>query len=272
MRRSAPDGAGWHAVHMATNPTTIDVPFPGEEALQVRIALGPCRVRIARGAGGAWASGRYEDPTGFLPLAVTREAGRLSLSHTPAAGTPSHITRAPSLDLQLGTARPYQLILEGGANETVADLGGLPLTRLTVRHGAGKSDLDFSAPNPGEMAELDVASGGVAMDLRNLANANFARMSVAGGAAQYRLDFGGQLRRDGEVRLNTGVASIELSLPAATPAVVRSESILGGLTVGDGFVTRQGAYWNEAAAAGRTPRLTIAITSVLGAVKVQATS
>jgi len=254
---------------MASNPTDIAVPFPDADPLRLRILLGPCRVRIGPGASGAWASGRYDDPTGMLPLHVTADGGQLTLSQSTTMGAPSKLTRAPHLELEIGTDRPYELSLEGGANETVADLGGLPVTRLTLRHGAGKTDIDFTAPNPEEMSSFDVAAGGVAMDLRNLANANFAHMAVSGGAAQYRLDFGGRLRRDGEVRLNTGVAAIELSVPAGTAARVRSESVLGAMDVGDGFATREGAYWNESAMAGRDPSLLITVTSVFGSVKVR---
>ena len=254
---------------MASKSTDIAIPFPEADQLRLRILLGPCRVRIGPGASGAWASGRYDDPTGLLPLHVTADGGQLTLSQSTSMGTPSRLTRAPLLELEIGGGRPYELSIEGGANETVADLGGLPLTRLTLRHGAGKSDMDFSAPNPEEMSSFDVAAGGVAMDLRNLANANFTQMAVSGGAAQYRLDFGGELRRDAEVRLNTGVAAIELTVPAATAARLRSESVLGGLDVGDGFMTREGAFWNEAAVAGRQPSLTIAVTSVFGSVKVR---
>lgn len=257
---------------MAISATPIDLAFPedaGGDPLELRIALGPCRVRISPGTGPLWASGRYEDPTGVLPLQVTQEGRRARISQSPSARSMPSSARPPSLDLQLGTGRPYQLELDGGANETVADLGGIPLTRLVVRHGAGRSDLDFSRPNPTDMAVLEIAAGGVAMDLRNLANANFAEMTVSGGAAQYRVDFGGQLRRDAEVKLNAGVASVEVRLPAATPARLRSESVLGAVDVGDGFTTREGAYWNAAAAAGAAPMLRITVNSVLGAVTVR---
>ena len=259
---------------MAISATPIDLAFPdgpGGDALELRIALGPCRVRIGTGTGPLWATGRYEDPTGVLPLHVTQDGPRARLSQSPTARAVPSSARPPSLDLQLGTARPYQLVIDGGANETVADLGGIPLTRLAFHHGAGRSDVDFSRPNPADMAALEIAAGGVAMDLRNLANANFAEMAVSGGAAQYRVEFGGELRRDGEVKINAGVASVEVRIPAATPARVRSESLLGSLDVGDGFVTREGAYWNEAAASGRTPALRIAVNSVLGAVTVRST-
>jgi hypothetical protein len=257
---------------MAISATPIDLAFPDASAgdpLELRIALGPCRVHVAAGTGPLWVTGRYEDPTGMLPVQVTQDGPRGRLSQAPTARSLPASARPPVLDLQLGTARPYQLVFDGGANEVVADLGGVPLTRLTVHHGAGRFDLDFSRPNTAEMAVLEIAAGGVAMDLRNLANANFAEMTVSGGAAQYRIDFGGELRRDGEVKLNAGVASVEVRLPAGTPARIRSESVLGAMDVGDGFVTREGAYWNEAAAAGRTPILRVAINAVLGAVSVR---
>lgn len=259
---------------MAISATPIDLAFPDASAgdpLELRIALGPCRVHIAAGTGPLWATGRYEDPTGLLPMQVTQDGPRARLSQAPTARSLPASARPPSLDLQLGTARPYQLVIDGGANDAVADLGGIPLTRLVVHHGAGRFDLGFSRPNATEMAALEIAAGGVAMDLRNMANANFAEMTVSGGAAQYRIDFGGELRRDGEVKLNAGVASVELRLPAGTAARVRSESLLGALDVGDGFVTREGAYWNEAAAAGRTPMLRLTVNSVLGAVTVRST-
>jgi hypothetical protein len=259
---------------MAISATPIDLAFPdgsGGDPLELRIALGPCRVRIGAGTGPLWATGHYEDPTGVLPLHVTQDGPRARLSQSPTARSMPSSARPPSLDLQLGAARPYQLVIDGGANETVADLGGIPLTRLVFHHGAGRSEVDFSRPNPTEMAALEIAAGGVTMDLRNLANANFAEMTVSGGAAQYRIDFGGELRRDGEVKLNAGVASVEVRLPAATPARLRSESLLGALDVGDGFVTREGAYWNEAAASGRSPALRITVNSVLGAVTVRST-
>ncbi|HXM57006.1 MAG TPA: hypothetical protein VOB72_16520, partial [Candidatus Dormibacteraeota bacterium] len=92
---------------------------------------------------------------------------------------------------------------------------------------------------------------------------------ASGGAGQYRLDFGGELKRDAAVRLNTGVASVELRLPAGTAAQVRTETVLGSMDVGDGFVTREGGYWNEAAAAGRTPLIRIVVNSVLGSVSLR---
>jgi hypothetical protein len=43
------------------------------------------------------------------------------------------------------------------------------------------------------------------------------------------------------------------------------------MDVGDGFVTREGAYWNQAGAAGGSPVIRLAVNSVLGSVSVRST-
>lgn len=251
------------------NPTEINVDFPESDELQLRIVAGPCRLDVGPGAATGWVSGTYDDPTGLLPLRMRGEGGRLTLTQSVHVTMPESVTGAPGLRLALGAGRPFGLTVEGGANEVVLNLGGLPLTRLRIRHGAGRSEVDFPAPNPEEMDVLDVAAGGAATHLRNLANAGFARMVVAGGAGSYHLHFGGELRRDGAVRLTTGAASVELVLPAATAARVRSETVLAGLDVGDGFTTSEGELLTAAAVAGRLPVLRVTLSSTLGAVRLR---
>jgi hypothetical protein len=257
---------------MASNPTTIvSVPYPQGERPHLRIAIGPCRLRIAGGAADTFVTGGYDDPTALLPLQVTQRGDQVTISQSTHLGSIGKLTQAPTLDLQLGAARPFELTIEGGANETTLELGGLPVARLAIRQGAGRSTVDFATPNPTEMSVLDVASGGVAIEMRDLANANFAEMTIAGGAASYQLRFGGELRRDAEVRLNTGVSSVDIGVPATTPSRISSQSVVGGLDVGDGFVTREGAFLTEAAAAGGSPSLRIAVVSMFGAVRIRTT-
>ena len=123
-------------------------------------------------------------------------------------------------DLSLGKSKPYALTIETGAGECSLDLGGLPITRLELKHGADKMDLDFSAPNPQRMSLLDLGSGAGSTEIKNLANANFAGMNVEGGAVGYILHFGGELQRDARVRIQTGLASIEISIPKSTAAKI----------------------------------------------------
>ena len=69
------------------------------------------------------------------------------------------------------------------------------LRRPTVRLGAGKLELGFSALNPHPMGLLEVSSGAASIELQNPTNANFSEMRLCGGAAGYELAFCSTLLR-----------------------------------------------------------------------------
>ena len=107
--------------------------------------------------------------------------------------------------------------------------------------------------------------------MTNLANANAAEVSVEGGAASFTLDFGGTPQRDARVKINAGMATVEIRVPAATAAKITPHAILGGVDAGDGFTTREGAYWTAAAVAGATPVIAIDANVALGALRLRTT-
>jgi hypothetical protein len=175
----------------------------------------------------------------------------------------------PVLDLQLGAGRAYALIIEGGANEIDAELGALPLSRLDCRFGAGQGRFRFSEPNPTEMERLAFSAGAAEVSATGLANANAAELSVEGGAAALHLDFGGTPQRDSKTRINVGAASVDITVPGNTAAKIAAHTVLAGVDIGDGFSTREGSYWTEAAVAGATPVLLIDATVALAGLKIR---
>lgn len=255
-----------------TTPTPIDIPFLAADHLELRLTVGACRLRIRPGDGPQWVAGTYDDPSNAVPLRIdlTDNTARISQSFDwpNAWGT---FRQPPTFDLILGKGRPYMLTIEGGASEAELELGGLPLHRLTVKYGAGKQEIDFSAPNPEAMEQITVACGAASLEMEGLANANFAEMSLEGGAAGYELDFGGVLRRDALVKINAAVSAVALAVPASTAVKMSGEAIMGGIDTGDGFMKREGAWWNEAALAGKTPCLTIHARMTMGGVRLEQT-
>jgi len=255
-----------------TSTTAINVAYPEAGDLHLRISVGACRLRIKPGEGEAWVTGTYRDLSGALPPKIVQAGGTVRI--TQGYNWPEMwgaFSGPPTFDLVLGKARPYALTLEAGGSETDLDLGGLPITRLVVRQGAGKYRIDFSAPNPQAMSLLDLDSGAGDVEITGLGNANAAETSVDGGAAAYRFDFGGTLQRDGHVRISAGLSMVEIRVPATTAAKITPTSVLGSLDVGDGFTKKEGAFWTEAALAGKAPVLTIHISVALGALRLQAT-
>jgi hypothetical protein len=253
-----------------TTPTPIDIPFLPADNLELRLTVGACRLRIRPGDGPQWVAGTYDDPSNAVPLRIdlTGNTARISQSFDWPS-TWGTFRQPPTFDLFLGKGQPYMLTIEGGASEAELELGGLPLRRLTVKYGAGKQEIEFSAPNPEPMELLSVACGAASLEMEGLANANFAEMTLEGGAAGYELDFGGVLRRDALVKINAAVSSVELTVPASTPVKMSGEAVMGGIDTGDGFMKKEGAWWNEAALSGQTPCLTINARMTMGSVRLE---
>ncbi len=250
--------------------TPINVAYPDTPDLRVHITEGACRLKITPGEGAAWITGVHKDPTGARPPRIIQEGGYVRITedqHAPGFWGALWSGRgfaAPTFELAFGKSRPYRLTVEVGASENILDLGGLPISHLAVKHGAGKTDINFSAPNPREMSLLEIGAGAGSTELRNLANANCAEIIVEGGMASYALDFGGTLRRDTHARISAGLSSVTIAIPVATAAKITADMPLGHVEAGDGFTTREGAFWTQAAMEGQQPMLTIIANVALG--------
>jgi hypothetical protein len=215
----------------------------------------------------AWVTGTYTAPSGTLPLKIELHGGTALIGQEIRIGD---ITgQVPTFDLELGSGHPYVLTIETGASECTLDLGGLPLTKLEARQGAGSITFDFSAPNPAVMATLGLYNGAGSVQIRRLGNANVADMVVEGGAASYTLDFGGALRRDATVKLTVAMASIDMTVPSATAATLTETTVMGSAELGDGFMKKGDLFMNQAAVAGKTPVLSIHATATMGSVSLR---
>jgi hypothetical protein len=253
--------------------TPIQVAYPSAGDPHLRIALGACRFVARAGKGDEWVAGTYSDPTDRRPLRIVREEAGVTI--TEAEPSFERIQAVfggiPRYEVELGNKRPFALTIETGASDFDLDLGDVPLSRLIVRQGAGKLEIDFPQPNLEPMELLEISSGAAAIELENLANANFAELRLSGGAASYELDFGGILARDAEVSIETGMSGVEVSVPTSTAARVTAETTLGSVDVGDGFTKSEGAFSTEAALRGDGPVLRIRAGVRLGSLQLRTT-
>lgn len=251
--------------------TSINVPYPDTRDLEIKISEGACRLNITPGDGEAWITGTYTDPSGMRSLSVETSGGTTRIAEDLRGSRMWDWLRSgyrfdtvPHLDLAFGKARPFKLNIEIGASENRLDLGGLPIIRLSFKHGAGKTTIDFSAPNPQVMTLMNVGAGAGSTELSQLANAHFAELTVEGGMAGFTLDFSGTLQQDAHAHISSGLATVEVTVPPTTAARIQAESPLGHIEVGEGFTTQDDTFWTPAAIEGRTPVLTIAANVALG--------
>ena len=248
-----------------TAPTTqtIDIAYPGPGDLELVLRVGPCRLSFRPTDGPAWISGTYDDASGMLPLQVT--TGQRTVI---AQGFDLALVRGaalPRLDLAIARQRPFSLELQAGASEAMFDLGGLPIARLAVKAGAGRFEIDFTQPNPAMMTLLDLSAGAGALTAKHLANANFAAMRYGGGVSACTLDFSGTLARDGAVRIDAGLGSVDLSVPAETAMRVRSKSFAAGVRAAGGFTRRDDTYVTTPGARDQHPMLDVEASLAFGA-------
>ncbi|MFN8442833.1 MAG: hypothetical protein U0175_18800 [Caldilineaceae bacterium] len=249
----------------------IDIPFPATESRQLEIGVGACKLKVSPGGAEPWVTGTYHDPRNALPLQVDTKGNvaRISQQFSGSEWWSIFGNQLPSFDLRLGKAYSYTLTVETGASDCALELGGLPLSALKIRQGAGKFAVDFSMPNPQRLTKFSVEGGAASLEMNRLGDANFAELSVAGGAAGYKLNFDGKLQENATVRVNAGASSVEIEVPAATAARIISETTIGSINVGDGFTKQQGAFCTQAALAGGTPLLTIHVTVALGSIQLR---
>ena len=252
-----------------TTETPVNVPFVDDDDLLLKLALGACRVRVEPGDAEPWATGTYTDPTDDLPIRLVHEGGTVTLTQGRAlAGVVGLVRGAPTLDLRLGTGRPFALRLDGGAFDVELELGGVSLTRLTTRHGAGNLEIDFTTPNPIDMEAMELSVGAGALEIDHLGNANTASLRIEGGAAGYEIDLTGQQRPELDVSVSTAMSGVSLRFDPKVPARIRHEATLGGVDVGDGFTTREGALWTIADPSV-APRVRVQANVALGGLKVR---
>lgn len=248
--------------------TPISIAYPGDPSVRprLRLTLAPIRLRISGADQDEWITGSFADPTGQMPLAVQTDGASVRLTSSKNV-TAFRQIKAPVLELRVSIRRPFALSMDLGASDhTQVDLGGMPITEADIKIGAGQAKFDCSMPNPQEMDLFSLKAGAAELALKGLGNCGARKLAIDGGAASVTIDFGGQLQRDMNASIRTGMAATEVVIPKTTAARIRTRTALSGVNVGDGFTVKDGAFSTLALLGGQQPVLTIELQSALGSV------
>lgn len=123
-------------------------------------------------------------------------------------------------DIQLSTRYPMTIDLDIGACEADFDLGGIPITELTMDVGAASGMIEFSEPNPERMEELSIDAGASSIEMRDIGNANFDEFNFDGGAGSFELDFRGTYNGESTIEISVGLGSADIILPKGVPVQI----------------------------------------------------
>ncbi len=155
---------------------------------------------------------------------------------------------------------PLNVDINAGAYQGKMDFSGVPLASLAITDGASDNTVTFNSPNPTVMSELSYTTGASTVTLKGLGNANFEKMTFTGGAGTYILDFTGTLKQDASVKVEAGVSTTKIIVPAGMKVVVEVE---GGIKT----VNTQGTWTADGTSyetEGNGPTLTMNINTNLG--------
>jgi hypothetical protein len=125
--------------------------------------------------------------------------------------------------LRFSDAVPISFDVELGVGKGDFNLTGLHVKDFNLTTGASDVTLAFDEPNTGLIEHLNLESGVSKFDARNLANANFRRLSFKGGVGTYTLDFGGKLKSEVDVDVEVGLGLLTILIPQEVGAKVLYE-------------------------------------------------
>ena len=201
------------------------VPADINEAV-VQIDMGAGRLKITAGADKLVEGTISYNVASWEPkVSVKSDGVVISQEHSTNVGIPNNDIKN-NWELKLGSI-PIALSISAGAYDGEIDLTGLSITNLEINDGASKAVVRFDSLNPVEMQQLAYKTGASQVDLLGLGNANTSDISFESGAGDYTLDFSGDLQKNMDVHISSGMSNTEIIIPANVNCIVE---VTGGLS------------------------------------------
>jgi hypothetical protein len=115
-------------------------------------------------------------------------------------------------EILLGDMVPLELNLDAGMADVNFDFTGLEIVGLSMDVGMASGNIFFNKPNKGRIEHFVIDAGQSAMECHGLGNANFKLLEIDAGMASMEIDFSGGLEFDGNVTIDAGMSSAEITL------------------------------------------------------------
>jgi hypothetical protein len=152
--------------------------------------------------------------------------------------------RRSELTLALGSTGHLALDVRAGAAETNLDLGGLPITSLSVSSGASDMRVRFERPNPVRMKNMTLSTGAASVEADQLGNANVEEILVRASVGEMNLDFSGSWSGQTELRTEVTLGTVTIHVPSDVGIHVETSRVLAGFSH-EGLTNRGSAWVSE---------------------------
>lgn len=245
--------------NLRTGPIVTDeiyVPLAASsQPIDLILAFGAGELRVSPGAQNALVQGTatYNLPDLKPEVSVDGNRVRIETGELEIGGIPNlRGDYKNEWDLKLSDV-PMEVRISAGAYKSRVDLGGLSILSLSVSDGAAEVELEFSQPNRVEMSTLRYETGASSVTLKGLANSNAQSVIFKAGAGEYTLDFSGDLKRDMDVKIDTGMSSMTIVVPNGVSARVLYDGGLSNVDVSGDWEKVGNDYYLS----GEGPRITI---------------
>lgn len=258
---------------------TLEIPYPEGDSVRLEIVVRSAgRINVSGGASEKFVEGTVEYDDSELAPVVRVQGDRVRIIQEERFVVRVRSNPVNRWDIKLGDGKPFSLDVKCGVSMGDWDLGGLPLTELTLQAGVSNNSLSFDTPNPEALRLLKLSAGAGDLEAGGLLNANFDRMRVEGGVGEMRLGFTGKsLNRDARVDIVGGVGSFRITVDEAVPTRVSVEG-LASVSAHGGFVQIRsrgfpmgGVYTNDAYESSESPSLRLDIRLGVGSVSIDTT-
>ena len=252
-----------------TQTVDIQVPMPEEPSTVVELNLEflAGELKMAPRASGYLASGTAIFNAADLEPKVEASGSSYTLrsGNLKIEGIPNFQDDIKNeWDLQLANT-PMSLNIKAGAYNGSFELGGLSLEKLAISEGGSDLTGTFSEPNHVEMSSFTFSTGGSSVELKGLANANFAQMTFNSGAGDYTLSFDGDLQRNASVTIDAGVGTVNIIVPQGVNAQLTFDGGLSTVNTNGGWAQNGNLY----TLSGSGPTITITVKMGAGTLNLE---
>jgi hypothetical protein len=246
----------------------IKIPYPHAKDLHLKIIVPTCSLVITPGIGNAWVTGKYNDPKDVAALNIKQTENAAEVIAVGAFAYKTPRKYLPDMALSFGRLHPFALSISAGEMNDKLNLGGIPLSSLEIQYGAGSQIIDFSYPNPQVMNRMKIEADSAQVQIEGMVNANAVEIHLNGDSTGYRLNFGGELKRNTNLHVGMGVSSVAFIIPSSTAVKIKSGSPPTSSRVDD-FSYIDKTWLNIPAQAQQEPLLYIHNTASYGSLRIK---